>query len=100
MVRAGRAYRGIDFCLVDDPEDANFLLFVDSAEPYLGDVWRSQLFYRYYDRSFVYNVNDAAVPVLNGMYPDVVGPVRLPDLQLGAFYLRSFDNHLLSSPSS
>jgi hypothetical protein len=31
------------------------------------------------------------------MYPCVVGPVRVPDLQLGAFYLRSFDNQGLAS---
>jgi hypothetical protein len=31
-------------------------------------------------------------PFLPGMYPGVAGPVRLPDLQLGAFFLRPFDN--------
>ena len=37
MVRAGHAYRGIDFRLADDPEDADFLLFVE----FLGAVsWR------------------------------------------------------------
>ena len=98
MLRAAHAYRGTDFRLAEDPEDADFLLFVDSTEPYLGDVWRSHLFHRYHDRSFVHNGNDAAVPVLPGMYPDVIGPVRLPDQQLGAFYLRPFDNQLLVPP--
>jgi hypothetical protein len=95
MVRSGHAYRGSDFRLADDPEGADFLLFVDYTEPYLGDVVRSPLFRRHYDRSFVYSAHEAPVPVLPGMYPDVVGPVRLPDLQLGAFYLRSFDNQAL-----
>jgi len=40
MVRAGHAYRGVDFRLADDPEDADFILFVESTEPYLGDVCR------------------------------------------------------------
>src|SRR5262249_4335500 len=53
MIRAGHAYRGVDFCLVDDPEAADFLLFVESSEPYLLDVCRSPLFRRHHDRSFV-----------------------------------------------
>ena len=36
------------------------------------------------------------VPVLPGIYPAVAGPVRLPYLQLGGFFLRSFDNKALA----
>jgi len=86
MVRAGQAYPGIDFRLADDPEDADFILFVESSEPYLGDICRSPLFRRHQNRSYVYRANDAAVPVLPGMYPDIVGPVRLPDLQSKGFF--------------
>src|SRR5262245_57737 len=64
MVRAGHAYCGADFRLADEPENADFILFVDSTEPYLGDVYRSSLFRRYPDRSYVHNATDAAVPVL------------------------------------
>src|SRR5262245_52819215 len=74
MVRAGHAYRGIDFRLADDPEGADFILFVAAQEPYLGDVCRSPLFRRHHDRCYVYSASDAAVPVLPGIYPDVVGP--------------------------
>ncbi len=98
MVRAGHAYRNADFRLAHKPEEADFILFVDSTEPYLGDVCRSPLFRRHHDRSYVYSAHEAPVPVLPGMYPDVVGPVRLPNLQLGAFYLRSFDNQALVPP--
>ena len=62
---------------------------------YLGDVCRSPLFRRHHDRSYAHNANEDPAPILPGMYPDVVGPVRLADLQLGAFYLRSFDNQAL-----
>jgi len=96
MVRAGHAYRGVDFRLSDDAEHADFILFVGSTERYLGDICRSPLFRRHCERSYVHYAADAAVPVLPGMYPDVVGPVRLPDLQLGAYYLRSFDNKALA----
>jgi hypothetical protein len=95
MVRAGHAYRGIDFRLADDPEDGDFILFVGSTESYFGDVCRSPLFRRHHERSYVYDLGDALVPVLPGMYPDVVGPVRLPDLQLGAYHLR-FDSKALA----
>jgi hypothetical protein len=98
MVRAGRGYRGIDFRLADNSEDADFILFVDSTEQYLGDVCRSPLFRRYHDRSYAYNANEDPAPILPGMYPDIVGPVRLPDLQLGAFPLRAFDNKALAPP--
>ena len=96
MVRAGHAYRSIDFRLADDPEDADFILFVRSMEPYCGDIYRSPLFRRHHERSYVYDSGDGPVPVLHGMYPDVVGPVRLPDLQLGAYYLRPFDSKALA----
>lgn len=98
LVRAAAAYRGNEFRVADAPEHADFLLFVDSEEPYLGDVRRSPLFRKFADRSYVHNVNDAAIPIVPGMYPDLSGPVRRPDLQLGAFYLRSFDNQALVTP--
>ena len=97
MIRAARAYCGGDFRRVDAPENADFILFVDYSEPYLGDIFRSPVFQRYEDRSFVYSAHEAPLPRLPGMYPDVVGPVRLPELQLGAFYLRCFDNALLAT---
>lgn len=96
MLRAGAAYRGGDFRLADGPERADFILFVDSSEPYLGDVYRSPVFRRFSERCYVHNGSDAAVPVLPGMYSDVPGPVRLPALQLGAFYIRCFDNQALT----
>jgi hypothetical protein len=96
--RAASAYRGDDFRVADSPESADFLLFVDSDEPFLGDVMRSPLYRRFVERSFVHNVSDAAIPVVAGMYPDLEGPLRRPELQLGAFYLRSFDNKALSVP--
>src|SRR5262249_40695705 len=96
MVRAGHAYRGIDFRLADDPEDADFILFVRSMERYCGDIYRAPLFRRHHERSYVYNSGNGPVPVLPGMYPDVIGPVRLPDLQLGANYLRPFDSKALA----
>jgi hypothetical protein len=95
MVRAGRAYRGGDFFLADEPDDAEFVLFVDSCEPYLGDVTRSPLYRSFADRAYVHNCNDAAVPVVPGMYVDMPTPVRRPELQIGAFYLRLFDNEAL-----
>ena len=95
VVRASEAYAGGDFVRADDPRRADFILFVDSEEPYLGDVLRAPLFRACEERSYVHNVNDAAVAVLPGMYPDIQGPPRLPDLQLGAFYLRCFDNQAL-----
>lgn len=95
LTRAAAAYTGDDFRLAESPETADFILFVDSSEPYLGDVHRSPLFRRFADRSYVHSSSDAAVPVLPGMYPDLPGPVRRPGLQLGAFYLRSFDNKAL-----
>src|SRR5438046_2504938 len=73
MLRAGAAYSGDDFGIVDSPESADFILFVDSAEPYLGDVFGSPLFKRFRSRSYVYNARDAVVPALPGIYPDVAG---------------------------
>jgi hypothetical protein len=96
MVRAGHAYRGIDFRLADDPKDADFILFVGAMEHYLGDICRSPLFRRHHDRCYVYNSSDGGIPFLPGMYPGVAGPVRLPDLQFGAFFLRPFDNKELA----
>jgi hypothetical protein len=95
MIRAGRAYGGIDFHLANDSENADFILFVESSEPYLGDVYRSPIFNRHHHRSFVYNSNDDVVPVLPGMYTGIVSPARLPDLQLAAYFIRSFDNRAL-----
>jgi hypothetical protein len=34
--------------------------------------------------------------MLPGIYPDLPGPLRDPELQIGGFYLRSFDNQLLA----
>src|SRR5262249_27264943 len=96
MLRAGHAYRGSDFRLADDPEHADFILFVGSTERYFVGICRSPLFRRYHERSYVHYSGDAAVPVLPGIYLDVVGPVRLRDLQLGGYYLRSFDNKPLA----
>lgn len=95
LTRAAAAFRGDEFRLADSPETADFILFVDSNEPYLGDVYSSPCFRRFADRSYVHNISDAAVPVLPGMYPDLAGPLRRPELQLGAFYLRCFDNKAL-----
>src|SRR5262245_61802165 len=96
MLRAGHAYRGIDLRLAVDPEHAELILLHGSSAPYLGDVCRSHLFRRHYERSYAYASGAGPVPVLPGMYPDVVGPVRLPDLQLGANYLRPFDSKALA----
>lgn len=96
LLRAGGAYRGDDFALVPGPETADFVVFVDSSDHFLGDVLRSETFRRHRERSFVYNHNDAAIPILPGIYPDLPGPVRVPELQVGGFYLRSFDNQLLA----
>ena len=95
LERAAAAYTGSDFTRAATPDSADFLLFVDSDEHYLGDVLRSPLFKRNHDRSYVHNVNDAASPVVPGMYPDLPGPLRRPEVQLGAFYLRCFDNQAL-----
>lgn len=95
MRSAGAAYEGTDFQLTDQAADADFLLFVDSTEPYLADVLRAPLYLGSPERSFVYNHNDAAVPVVAGVYADLQGPVRHPDLHLGGFYLRCFENELL-----
>lgn len=98
--RAAAAYAGSDFCLAACPEKADLLLFVESEEPYLGDICRSPLFRQFRSRSFVYSTNDAAVPVLPGIYPDLALPLRLPDRHLGGFYLRSFDNGALCQASA
>lgn len=95
MLLAGETYAGTDFTLCDRPGEADVVLFVDSSEPYLGDVLRSPLYREYRHRSFVFNHNDGAVPVVPGIYPDLAGPVRRPDLHLGGFYLRCFENELL-----
>lgn len=93
--RAGVVYSGADFRLAEQPERADFILFVDSTERYLGDVYASSLFKRHKGRCYVHNATDNAVPVLPGLYPDVPSPVRCPGTQLGAFYLRCFDNQAL-----
>lgn len=93
--RAAAAYRGDEFRAADRPERADFILFVDSEEPYCGDVYRSDLYKRFADRSYIHSMNDAALPVIPGIYPDLAGPLRRPELQLGGFYLRSFDNQAL-----
>jgi hypothetical protein len=95
MVRAARAYRGRDFVLAERAGGADLVLFVDVAEHYLGDVLRSRAFRENEDRAYVYTINDAATPVLPGMYVDIAGPVRLPSFHVGAFYLRCFDNAAL-----
>jgi len=97
MRRAAAAYRGRDFASDENPESADFLLFVDSSDHFLADVWNSTLFRKYREKSYVFNHNDAAIPLLPGIYPDLLGPLRLPGLQLGGFYLRSFDNKLLAA---
>lgn len=97
LVRAAAAYRGRDLEAVDNPRRADFVLFVESSGPYLFDVLLSPLFRRHRARCYVFNSNDDAAPVLPGMYPDVSAPVRRPAVQLGGFYVRSFDNRLLAA---
>lgn len=95
MVKAGKSYGGADFALVDAAEAADFILFVDSSDPYLGDVLKSPLYRSNSERSYVYNHTDDATPVVPGIYPDMAGPVRLPSIHLGGFYLRCFENAAL-----
>jgi hypothetical protein len=95
MVAAASAYRGGDFRLTLDPAEAKYLLFVDSADHFLGDVLRSATYAANRERSFVFNHNDDAFPAIPGIYPDFSAPVRRPGLQLGGFYLRCFENALL-----
>lgn len=95
MVKAGQSYRGADFALVDGAEAADFILFVDSSDPYLEDVLKSPLYRCNLDRSYVYNHTDDATPVVPGIYPDMAGPVRLSGIHLGGFYLRCFENAAL-----
>lgn len=92
VIRAGKSYAGSDFVLSDNPERADYILFVDSSDRYLKDVRRSQQFRKTPEKCCVYNINDAAVPVLPGIYPDMRAPTRCPDWQLGGFYIRCFDN--------
>lgn len=96
MLRCAREYRGTDFVAVDDPKKADYILFVDADEHFLGDVRRAVRRLENHERAFVYCHNDAAVALIPGIYPDLPGPCRLPDLQLGGFYLRCFENELLS----
>lgn len=98
LVRAGNAYLGSDFVLARSPEGADLVVFVDSSDHFLSDVRRSRTYQLHVERAFVYNHNDAAIPMLPGIYPDLPGPVRLPELQVGGFYLRSFDNQFFARP--
>jgi hypothetical protein len=95
MQRAALTCRCEDFVLAPDAEQADFVLFVDSSDHYLRDVSKSRMFREHEPRSFVFNHNDNAFPAIPGIYPDIAAPVRLPELQLGGFYLRCFDNSML-----
>ncbi|MBT8040730.1 MAG: hypothetical protein KJN78_10835, partial [Gammaproteobacteria bacterium] len=57
--------------LVDSPDDADVILFVNSAEPNLADVARHPFVRRYRDRVFLHHTGDKIFPVLPGVYPSI-----------------------------
>lgn len=95
MLRAGRAYRGGDFVLADRADAADVVLFVESTDPYMEDILRSELFRRHRSKACVFVSHDNAPATLPGLYACTEAPFRRPELQLASFYIRSFDNEVL-----
>jgi hypothetical protein len=60
--------------VVDDPYDADMVLFVESHEsddPYMLAVTRHQAWRRHEDKCFLYHDADWAVPIARGVYPSI-----------------------------
>lgn len=59
--------------LVDDPRDADVILFVEQRGPglYQAPLWRHPLVRAHRDRCFVFCAIDSVVPFLPGIYPSL-----------------------------
>lgn len=98
LIRAADASTSKRYVRVESFEEADFILFVDSDDPFLRDVRSSRIYRQYKRKCFVYSVNDDAVPSVPGIYPDIALPLRSPQRHVGGFYLRCMDNEVLAAP--
>jgi len=78
--------------LVNDPEQADLVVFVGSREPFQRDLRRHPMFRSNRRRCFVYDSGDAATPYLPGIYPSIERRHYRPRRTRSGSYLRWSDS--------
>jgi hypothetical protein len=81
--------------LVDSPDEADLIIFVEANSPFHVDILRTNLYKTFSDKCFVFDSQDYALPSIPGLYMCV--PPHLTELPIYeyGFYIRVFDNSML-----
>ncbi|WP_217633634.1 exostosin domain-containing protein [Thiocapsa roseopersicina] len=81
------------------PEDAEIILFVDSARPDMRDIRGSSVFRRFRDKSFVLHCGDRVMPFVPGLFTSAERATHSPRRSRTGGYLRmAFSHHFHHTP--
>lgn len=83
-----------DHVVCGDPEQADLIAFIGSAEVNLQDVKNSELYKKYKSRAVLFNSRDKVIPLIPGVYASMERkPYRKDsDSVFSGFYLRVTEN--------
>ncbi len=100
VLRAASESRDRRIRVVDSPQSAELVLFVESGDDYQFDVAASAIYRKYRRTSVVMDTRDDPMPRIPGLYASVPPYLHRTGIYRTGFYLRVADNRFLDEPVS
>jgi hypothetical protein len=95
VLRAAKADAVGTHCLAKTPNDADFVLFVESTDNYHFDLLRSPIYRTHKEKSYLFDTRDNTIPLIPGIYMSIPTRLHGSDAYRYGFYIRVFDNQVL-----